>query len=742
MEIYAKSGETKTTLIQHLEDALKVFYGIKNTYSFIPELYNKQNFWELLFYSVFLHDWGKAAEGFQQSLQSSERWDYRHELLSIPFAKKLNLSDMDKNRVILAIAGHHKSFDVLEKRYNDILVKKYSERNIWQEKVEELKINIEYIKFLENSIPEMLNKYLPEYENKYNYSSNTDFDSPLEEFIFQYIYDCEDSMTDERHDKISLILKGLTVACDHLSSAGYYEIKALPVNFVKLFLLDNLYEHQQKCGISSGNTILKAPTGSGKTEAAFYWINKNQDEKMSKRIYYVLPYTASINAMYQRLKNVFGDKLVGVLHGKAPQYIYSMFADKEDYTYKEAVNIAKTEISLSKKIYRPLKILTPFQLLKHFFGVKGFEMGLSEMSGALFIFDEIHTYEPHTLALITAMINKLNTDFGANFFIMSATLPSFTMELLKKSLGENIIEINLNKDDIEKFNRHRISIIDGDLMSQKDNIINYLNDGKRVMIVCNTVDEAQQIYLQLNDYTESGVLLHSRFAQIDRNKIEQRLSDVQLLVGTQAIEVSLDIDFDVMFTQPAPIDALLQRFGRINRKRQKGISDVFIVREGGKNDKYIYDSCLVNRTINAFENIHELKESQIQNLVDTVYQNGYTEKEQKEFNMVYEMFNSIVKNLVPYIEKKEDSDEFYKLIDSIPAIPQFYENDYKLCIMDKKFYDASSYILNISRNKFWELQKKGLIYKEENTNILVVQTKYCKELGLLTNEPAEQTNFI
>ena len=82
--------------------------------------------------------------------------------------------------------------------------------------------------------------------------------------------------------------------------------------------------------------------------------------------------------------------------------------------------------------------------------------------------------------------------------------------------------------------------------------------------------------------------------------IEKELDDADLLVGTQAVEVSLDIDFDCLFSEPAPIDALIQRFGRINRKGRKGICDVCICKEGGENDPFIYSRDKVERTLNAF----------------------------------------------------------------------------------------------------------------------------------------------
>ena len=91
------------------------------------------------------------------------------------------------------------------------------------------------------------------------------------------------------------------------------------------------------------------------------------------------------------------------------------------------------------------------------------------------------------------------------------------------------------------------------------------------MVVCNTVKQAQNVFKELQEIVadDKAKLLHSRFILRDRERIEKELEDANLLVGTQAVEVSLDIDFDCLFTEPAPIDALIQRFGRINRKGEK-----------------------------------------------------------------------------------------------------------------------------------------------------------------------------
>ena len=138
---------------------------------------------------------------------------------------------------------------------------------------------------------------------------------------------------------------------------------------------------------------------------------------LSKRVFYVLPYTASINAMYERLKNEFDTEYVGLLHGKAAYYLYN---ESTKDSYEEKKEDVKQLRNLTKKIYKPYKILTPFQIIKYFYKVKGYEMGLTEMINSILIFDEIHAYNPRTTALILSVLKYLKFNLNVSIMIMSA----------------------------------------------------------------------------------------------------------------------------------------------------------------------------------------------------------------------------------------------------------------------------------------------------------------------------------
>ena len=87
MTILAKPDES---LIQHTENTLKVLKSIKNSYPEVPEICDVPNFWNHLFYSIFFHDFGKAATGFQNQLKCGDSWHYRHEILSASFINSLD----------------------------------------------------------------------------------------------------------------------------------------------------------------------------------------------------------------------------------------------------------------------------------------------------------------------------------------------------------------------------------------------------------------------------------------------------------------------------------------------------------------------------------------------------------------------------------------------------------------------------------------------------------------------------
>lgn len=737
---------------QHTENCLKVLSSIMEIYPEVPQLCGVDDFFEHLFYGVFFHDFGKAACGFQRCLfQEGVRYDYRHEILSSGFVDAIKIQDIYKEAINLAIISHHKDLYKIKERYNRIDDCNLTRKELYKKKLKELLPNYNYIKHMFSLIPEYSYKYLGRQLNNYCELGYEYILNGYEYCLQSYIEDYEDEEYTICHGVYGILLKGFLTACDHLSSASVYEIKRAVKNMKAIFNY-NVYTSVQTSAMQcKGSSIIVSPTGSGKTEASLFWSDYNQNRQKNKRVYYVLPYTASINAMFSRLKKDFekytGDsEMVGLLHGKADYFVFKELSKDTDLTdYQELRDVSKSTQNLTKKIFRPYKVLTPFQILKSFFGVKGFEQSFSEMVGGLFILDEIHAYNPRTTALIQESLKTLKEEYDAKILIMTATLPSFIKEHFIKTLDikkENIIE--MDKDELKKYTRHKVKTLQGQITDHLDLIKQNITEGKKVLVVCNTVSRAQEIYKQLNLGNESA-LLHSRFILRDREAIETRLKDLKLLVGTQAIEVSLDIDYDVLFTEPAPIDALIQRFGRVNRRIHKAekieLCPVYIFENGSDMDKYIYDANLIAKTVKVFDGVDILTEDLTQVLVDKVYKDGYTVKQVDEFNRTVESFRAFRKMVVPFINNEETEKDFYNLFDNYTVVPLKYKLDYLDEIENKRFYEAMGYTLGISRGQFYKLLKDNKVEKQEKGSMYFINCKYEETTGLRLDEYSS-SNFI
>jgi len=768
-EVYAKS-KPLVTLRKHTDDCLSVFRSVRQLFPHLPQICGVPEFFEHLFYAIYMHDLGKAASGFQKILLNGGEWGYRHEILSAGYIRSLtSLSEETRRAVGLAVITHHKGIAKLEKKYDTL--SSWVARETFLERVAELQENFAFTQEFLYELPRYAEDYLgyrlplpqaPE-------SLNEIYDAY--QLIADYV-DCieKDDLT-TTHYTYGIMLRGLTIACDHLASSGREEVRdGLSQEFIeqvillsrgaqvarqqpdiKLFAELNerkeparntlarnvLYSFQQRMMSLEGSAFLSAPTGSGKTEASLLWAGNNQDS--GRRIFYVLPYTASINAMSKRLSDYFGEDSVGVLHGKAHYFIYTMLCER-DYDPQSAAEFARDIQGLTKKLYRPLKILTPFQILKAFFGMKGWESLMAEMAGGLFIFDEIHVYDAHLTALILKAIEKL-AQLDTKFLFLSATFPTFLKEKIKNILpGIEDVSLDESKaDDAHLMNtsRHRVQMLDGEITEHLAAIGRELKEGKRVLVVCNTVKRAQAIYPELYDIAKSAALLHGRFILRDRELIERKLNKVQLLVGTQAVEVSLDLDFDVLFTEPAAIDALIQRFGRVNRKGKKGTVPVNICTVNAASDKFFYNIERIQKTLAVLKDGESLSEKRVIQLVEQVYKEGYSTDEQETFNRVTDSFGRVINSIYPFGPRESKEEEFYSLIKSVEVVPgRDNERKYLQARAAKQHFEAIRYYCNLTLGQKAKLENLNRMRRSDHQGkpYWFADAKYDEHLGLRIDE--------
>lgn len=746
--LLAKS-EPQITLKQHTEDGLEVWKHLQTSFPLATKIAQKENFWWLLRLAVITHDLGKAHQEFQKILRGEDnKWNkQRHELFSLPFVAKLPLNEVDKTMVMRVVAAHHRSYKCLREfisyNYDPELgdfVKEFS------------MIDIEGAVKIANELEKEIllvpidiidpSRVIIEYNQEIRKRSKQRNDSKKDLFT-------------------QLLMMGAFHHCDHLASGfvtsfpnlGKHHFGFLERMRTKLLKQEKqFYKHQDEALETIGNVILTAPTGSGKTETSMLWLKQQLEKTGQGRTFYILPFTASINAMYKRLaseKDGVGDDMVGMLHGKLNAYLYeNFFAEAGDLQdLKEKIKSVKEQF---KNLETPVKISTPFQLLKYLFGLKGFEKGIFEWTGGYFIFDEIHAYDPKITAQIIVLLEFLTQKMEAKVFIMTATLPTFLKDIIKKSINDNFTEITASNELYDDFKRHRLKLEEGLLLENFSLIEKELNKGRNVLIVCNTVDASRTVFDYFKDKYES-LLLHGRFAAKDRNDIEKQLGDKppQLLIGTQAIEVSLDIDYDIIFTEPAPLDALIQRFGRVNRKRSKEPCSCIVFKERNKSDKYVYkDEEVITKTLNVLEDIASknngvIQEIELQDYIDIVYPK-YNKDAQEEFNIVYKYLNKHINKLFPFNPSKEGEDAYYKQFDGVKVVPAFYENQYENLLEQFDFIGAELLKVSLRSGRFNQffntvhletLQRVVVNPNRENSDPITIDyyklnKKYDPETGL------------
>ena len=722
----------------HVNDAINVMKSIRTEFPWISEI--QRNFWELLFYSIILHDLGKCSIGFQKAGAKGKIWGYRHEILSAAFTQFLNYTQEEINLIALSILTHHRYLN------DELPIPTKAEEFVWNnylENVDELLKNSDYIE-------EVFAPKIPYWET-YVFSKSIgkfklpdDWKDRIKEYDFDKLLNWY-GQNWNKYKKEIIFLKGLLNACDHLSSAGENSIRLLPSiedAVVSKIPKEEWRPLQKQANHIRGNLLLRAPTGYGKTESALLWADANSYKNkkgIPNRIFYVLPYKASINAMHERMLEYFNSpEIVGVLHSSSSYYLYA-----SNLEYKRLS-------SLYQKIFTPLKVTTPFQIMKAFFGVGFFEMTLSELKNALLIFDEIHAYEPNILGIILAMLETLK-EYEARFLIMSATLPNFIEEIFVKALNPE--KLKIPDKEADNFIRHRINVVKGNI---KENLQSFAEEFKRkkltpALIACNTVDRATEVYNELKKSGYQALLLHSRFTYGDREKWEKELRKnmdrYDFVVATQVVEVSLDISFKTILTEPAPFDALIQRFGRVNRQgwREGKIADVFVLTEGSEKDENVYKPYdVVRESLRVLSKLNgkKLKESQIFDLVSKAYLK-IRDQLVSEIKRYKGEALQLFKDLQP-LKKTISEDQFYKMFQGTEVIPLRFANDAIQLVEKGKSIEIYRYLIPLPYWKFYALKNKfgeEVFSPSKTLKAFIANLKYSPELGL-TDELEEIKEII
>jgi len=701
---------------------------------------------QALVLAALAHDLGKAAEGFQKSLCNRQyQWEFRHEVLST--ALLLTAADSSDPIVRLtaaAVLTHHRHLDD-DQLQRDSALPSLREPDILQivqqkfkGKASELHTYWQWLRDFCAQHSELQSLQLPSMPSEI--LPPGEFLKGLEIESLSLVKTNDKALEISNEAAAYTLARGWLMASDHAASAGVSEFRAsLPEPS-----LPSLRRFQEQVGSHKGDAFLEIPTGAGKTIAAIRWALQNR--LAGERIFYLLPYQASIEAMAKTLEGFFGADDIAVLHARAIDYAFREYFERLG-EYEAAASQATAEANLNRLVHKPIKVATPFQLLKWLFGIPRWEIGVSEMVGGLFIFDEIHAYDAHTSALIVEMVRVLK-QLGGRFLFMSATFPPFLRQLLQDALSVQAKLFTLEPADdwsrqFLSTARHRLQWHEAYLEQLIPQIMQAAEEGKRVLVVANRVAQAQKIFRELRERLGEGVhLLHSRFTRRDRVSKEQDIIGtlrgehdlpLRVLVATQVVEVSLDVSFDTIFTEVAPVDDLLQRFGRVNRygEHAQGVDVHVAFQYDDKSLQRVYDLERIKETLRSAPlSGTPLVVSACKDWVYQTYRGGWTEKERKQFESASKAFRHVIESLRPLQCASKGEEEFYGLFSGAEVLPMCLYDEYEKYRRSKQYLLANQLLVPVPLGTYWKLKNEGRLVQANG--VLKVDALYTEEQGLDT----------
>jgi CRISPR-associated endonuclease/helicase Cas3 len=360
--------------------------------------------------------------------------------------------------------------------------------------------------------------------------------------------------------------------------------------------------------------IVEAPTGCGKTEMAFSVVDAWLQRSGGQGLYVAMPTTATSNQMFHRTR----DDYLQPRYPESPDGINLQLAHSaaqlDDDFQKMVIRSVGDDVeagegsiaAMSWFLPRKRTLLAPFavgtvdQALLSVLQTRHFFVRLFGLGGKVIMFDEVHAYDTYMSSLFCRLLAWLRAA-SVSVVLLSATLPSATRRRLVEAYsGEGCPPLDAGYPSATLVEPGRGSSLALPAPESRSVALQWagaapeevvaalrtgLVDGGCAVVICNTVRRAQTLYRAIRDARlcppEDCLLFHASYPFDRRQEIERLVVDrfgkvppagrpcCSILVATQVVEQSLDLDFDVMVTDLAPIDLLIQRVGRLHRHRRE-----------------------------------------------------------------------------------------------------------------------------------------------------------------------------
>lgn len=381
---------------------------------------------------------------------------------------------------------------------------------------------------------------------------------------------------------------------------GVLDIKqGLSFEDIFKFSPNDLQQKAVECIREPGLYVIEAPMGMGKTEAALWCSYQLMQRGLASGIYFALPTQATSNRIHQRI-NDFAAKITNSVIKTRLIHAGSWLLDEVnvpslrpaiDFEQESTRDAVDWFASKKRAILAPLGVGTIDQALMSVIAVKHFFVRQFALAGKVVILDEVHSYDLYTGTLIKTLCDRL-LPLGCTILVLSATLTNDRRKQFLQELSDQ------NKDDpyplvsgknfavsIDSPGSKTITVVHNNTSEALMGALDAAKKGASILWICNTVNSAQEIFKVAQQQNDSGVelgLLHARFPVFRRQELEDYWMEKLgkegknrsecILFSTQIVEQSVDLDADLIISELAPTDMLLQRLGRLWRHDRKSRS--------------------------------------------------------------------------------------------------------------------------------------------------------------------------
>lgn len=366
--------------------------------------------------------------------------------------------------------------------------------------------------------------------------------------------------------------------------------------------------------------ILEDVTGAGKTEAAMVLVHRLMSAGLASGVYVGLPTMATSNAMYRRMRESYRSLY---RDGYTPSLVLAHGARELSEDFMQSVTLTQQTPDMSygnqdtsasaycnqwladnrkKALLADVGVGTIDQALLGILPARHQSLRLLGLMNKVLLVDEVHAFDPYMRSLLSVLI-RAHAAQGGSSILLSATLPQNFRQQLIKAFAEGV---NVQGPEIDRaaeypwvtqmsasaFSEQKVATrktvqrrVQVERLENEDATLSIVTravkDGYCVCWIRNTVADARRAFQSLLDEgtvsPDNISLFHSRYAMVDRQEVEKQtlawfgksstgaVRAGRVLIATQVVEQSLDLDFDVMISDLAPIDLLIQRAGRLQR---------------------------------------------------------------------------------------------------------------------------------------------------------------------------------